>query len=320
MNKGLSKQVKPYIRPGMAPTLSVAMVSPTCDLGNKSANLDKFVGYAKDASAKGADIVVFPELSLTGYQLCEITEPTPIYDVAETIPGPSVDRLIAAAKSHNIYIIMGMYEADTERVGLLYNTAVFVGPEGLLGKCRKSHIESMCPIMHFELHMWGVGPGSNIPVWEIRQGWRIGIIICYDCWVPEVPRVAAVKGADSLIVLSATPRHFIDAWPSLLTVRALENQTGVAFCNLLGMEHGVDFAGGRMAVEANSEVIVPLEGTLDSDGMSVATFSAETLYEARKIFEVYRDRNPVAFEALVKPTEFAIDYIPYKLRKDEGQA
>ena len=140
MNEGLTKQTKLCLRPGMNATLTVALASSISDLKNKSANLGKFIGYAKNVSAKGADIVAFPEVPLSGYQLTEPAELMVLYDVAETILGPSVDRFIAVAKEHNIYIIMGMYEADAEYVGLIYNTAVFVGPEGLVGKYRKNTI------------------------------------------------------------------------------------------------------------------------------------------------------------------------------------
>ena len=309
MNKELSQQVKPYLRHGMSDTLTVAMCSSLSNLEDKSANLEKFLGYVKEAANKGADIVSFPEAALTGYQLAEPATLSVLYDVAETIPGPSVNRLIEAAKENNVYVVMGMYEADTEYVGLLYNTAVFVGPEGVVGRYRKSTIESFGP---FEMHKWGIGQGDEIPVWEIRQGWRIGITICYDMWVPEVPRVAVVKGADLIVCISAGPAAYAEGWAMVNQVRAIENQTGVAYCNLSGTEHGVAFFGGRIAIEASGEVILPMEGTKDTEGMSLATFTAENLYKARKAMPQLRDRNPVAFQALADPEKLVPDFIPYR--------
>ena len=311
MNEEYIKQVKPYLRPGMTSTLTVALVCPKLDLSSKSKNLDTFINYAKDAANKGADIVVFPETALTGYQLCELNAPSPLYDVAETIPGPSTEQLITAAQMHNIYIITGMFEADADYIGRIYNSAVLVGPEGLLGTYRKTSIESVSGEVHFDMHTWGAGHGSNIPVWEIKQGWRVAITICYDLWVPEIARVAVVKGADLVINISAIPRPFISAPAMILPVRALENQTGMAFCNHLGLENGVDFPGGRMAVEANNEVILPMDGTIDNENMDLAKFNAETLYQARKGMTQFRDRIPEAYGALVKPTEFTLDYVPY---------
>jgi len=309
MRNELLKQAEPYIRPGMESSLTVALVSPICDLGNKSANLNKFVDYVKGAAANGAAIVVFPETALTGYELSEPGAPTSLYELAETIPGPSVDHLIAAAKRHNIYVIMGMFEADSEYVGLLHNTAVFVGPEGLVGKYRKNTIECFG---EFYCHQWGVGPGYEIPVWEIRQGWRIGIVICYDMWMPEVPRTVVVKGADLLLVPSAGPCKYNEAWVMMNTVRAMENQTGVAYCSLAGTERGEIFSGGRMAVEATGEVLVSWEGTPDTEGVTLATFTAENLYQARKAMPGLRDRNPAAYHALVEPRKLISDIMPYK--------
>jgi predicted amidohydrolase len=294
----------------MSETLTVAMCSSIANLEDKSANLSKYIRWAKKAAAKGADLISFPELALTGYQLTEPGEPSVLYDVAETIPGPSVNRLISAAKENNIYIIMGMYEADTEYLGMLYNTAVFVGPEGLVGKYRKLTIESWGP---FEMNKNGVGGGYEIPVWEIRQGWRIGITICLDMWVPEIPRIEVLKGADLIVVISAGPAEVEEGWIHVNNVRAIENTTGLSYCNIAGDEHGLRFFGGRMAVEAGGEVLVPMEGSADTEGMSIATFSAEKLYNARKTIPAeIRDRNPAAYQRLIDPRRHIPDFIPYR--------
>lgn len=306
-------QIKPYLRHGMSETLTVAMCSPLTNLEDKSANLDKFIRWTKEAAARGVDLISFPELALTGYQLTEPGEPSVLYDVAETIPGPSVNRLIDAAKQNNIYIVMGMYEADTEYVGMLYNTAVFVGPEGLVGKYRKLTIESWGS---YEMNKNGVGGGHEIPVWEIRQGWRIGIIICLDMWVPEIPRIEVLKGADLIVVISAGPVGTEENWIHVNRIRAIENTTGFTYCNLAGDEHGFRFFGGRMAVEAGGEVLVPMEGSADKEGMAIATFSAEKLYNARKtVPALIRDRNPAAYQRLVDPERHMPDFIPYRGKK-----
>jgi len=318
-------QVDHCIRPGMAPTLTVAMVSPIFDPGNKSANLDKFTGYVKEAAAKGADIVLFPETALTGY-LCNVSKPSgwerPLSEIrqwAETIPGPSVERLIAAAKKYNIYIIMGMFEADTEYVGRIYNSAAFVGPEGLVGTFRKN-----CIVNHamFAASHQGLWSGLQIPVWEIRQGWRISIPICYDAWVPEVIRVAVVKGADLILCPSCCPLQHEEPFFTIILIRAIENQTGIAWTNNAGTYYGpaipaegATLGGHRMAVEATGEVLLK-DGSPDTEGMSLATFTAENLYLGRGFMPQLRDRSPEAYQALVKPKELAKDVIPYKLRPE----
>ncbi len=314
-------EIQHSIRPGMNPTLTVAMVSPILEPGNKSANLDKFISYVRDAAAKGAEVVIFPEAALTGYELSKppgYDRPLgQVYEWAETIPGPSVQRLIAAAKDHNVYIVMGMFEADTEYVGRVYNSSAFVGPEGLLGRYRKN---SLCNFGMFSGSQWGLDRGFDIPVWEIKQGWRVAINICYDFWFPEVPRVAVVKGADLLLVISFNPCRWEETWHRLVLVRAIENQTGVAWTNAAGTyyapylpKEGVTIGGSRMAVEASGSVLVE-EQNSDVEGMSLATFTAEGLYRARGATPTLRDRNPVAYRALAEPRELVRDVVPYKGR------
>jgi len=316
-------QVDHCIRPGMAATLTVAMVSPILEIGNKSANLDKFIGYVKEAAAQGADIVLFPETALTGYIGYKSAGwDRPLSEIrkwAETIPGPSVDRLIAAAREYNIYIILGMFEADSEYVGRLYNSAAFVGPEGLVGTYRKNHIVDNAM---FSASQQGLGSGLQIPVWEIRQGWRISIPICYDLVMPEVPRIAAVKGADLILCPSCCPLQHQEAFFPIILVRAMENQTGVAWTNNAGTyfgpglpDEGATLGGNRMAVEATGEVLLK-EGSPDTEGMSLATFTAENLYLGRGLMPQLRDRKPEAYQALIKPKELARDIIPYKLRPE----
>jgi predicted amidohydrolase len=311
-------EVERSIRHGMAAALTVAMVSPMLEQGNKTANLEKFVGYVKDAASRGADIVLFPETALTGYLVSEpagIDRPMgELYKWAETIPGPSVDRLIEAAKEYNIYIVMGMFEADSEIIGQLYNSAAFIGPEGLVGTYRKNTI---CDFGLFSASQWGLGRGFDIPVWEIRQRWRIGIVICYDLAVPEVPRIAAVKGADLILIPSYTPKDIEHIFSTLLPARAIENSTGVAWADCAGTyygpylpKEGLSIGGCRMAVEANGSILVQ-EGSFDAEGMSLATFTAENLYKARGLFPQLRDRNPAAYWPLTKPKALAKDIIPY---------
>jgi predicted amidohydrolase len=299
------------------------MISPIVEQGNKSANLDKFIGYVKEAAAQGADIVLFPETALTGYL---VSEPTGIdrplgqlYEWAETIPGPSVDHLIKAAKEYDIYIVMGMFEADSEIIGHLYNSAAFIGPEGLVGTYRKNTI---CDFGIFSASQWGLCRGFDIPVWEIRQGWRIGIVICYDLAVPEIPRIAAVKGADLILIPSYTPKDIEHIFSILLPARAIENSTGVAWSDCAGTyygpylpKEGLSIGGGRMAVEAGGAIIVQ-EGSFDTEGMSLATFTAENLYKARGLFPQLRDRNPAAYWPLTKSKALARDVIPYMLGTD----
>ncbi len=289
-------QVAPYLPPGMAATMKVAMVSVIVKTGDNAGNLNHFINdFVAKAAQGGADLVLFPEMALSGYMQ---PDPGQAYTSAETIPGPSVNKLIDAAKKFKVYIAMGMTEASSDFTGYLYNTMVLVGPEGLVGKYRKVSIETFGM---FDLARWGIAPGREIPVFKLSNGWRVGLPICYDVWMPEIPRVNAVKGADLLLIGSAGPKGFESGWSLVNTVRALENQVGLAYANLAGTYYGTTFFGGRMAVDPTGTVVLPMEGTADKEGISYATFKATDIYEARKGMPELRDRIPEAYQALVAP-------------------
>lgn len=160
----------------MNATLTVAVVQMEAMMADKDANLRKVLDYIKKAAAKKAEMVVFPEMCLTGYTCGADLEKTSIlFELAEPIPGPSANAITKAAKENNIYVIVGMPEANTEFLGQIHNSALFTGPEGIIGVYRKIHLVTFPghPAVR-EIH-WGFVPGNEIPVWKIKQGGRSGL-------------------------------------------------------------------------------------------------------------------------------------------------
>jgi predicted amidohydrolase len=154
-----------------------------------------------EAARQKADLVVLGE-TLTYYGLGK-----PFADVAEPVPGPSTEYFGGLAKKHNLYIVAGLVERSGH---LLYNTAALVGPDGkLVGKYRKTTL----PRGEIE---GGLAPGSEYPVFETRFG-KVGMMICYDGFFPEVARQLSARGAEVI------------AWPvwgcnpMLARARACEN-------------------------------------------------------------------------------------------------
>lgn len=164
-------------------------------------NCRMFVPLIEEAARKQADLVVLPE-TLTHTGLGKTYA-----EVAEPVPGPSTEYFAALAKKHNFYIVAGLVERDRH---LIYNVAVLVGPNGkLVGKYRK------VTLPRGEIEM-GVAPGHEYPVFETRFG-KLGMMICYDGFFPEVARELANRGAEVI------------AWPVagcnplLAQARACEN-------------------------------------------------------------------------------------------------
>jgi predicted amidohydrolase len=165
----------------------------------------QFAPAIEEAARRGADLVVLPE-TLTYYQ-----SGRSYADCAEAIPGPSTEYFGRLAREHNLYIVAGLNERDRH---LVYNVAVLIGPDGkVAGKYRKvclprSEIEG------------GVTPGHEYPVFDTRFG-KLGMMVCYDGFFPEVARALSNKGAEVI------------AWPVwgcnplLASARACENHVFV---------------------------------------------------------------------------------------------
>ena len=113
----------------------LALAQISCEQGDKARNTKKIKETVTKAKKQGADLVIFPELSLTGYVVRD-----QIYELAETIPGPSTKVMEKTAKETKTHIIFGMPELSEKTQSTIYNTAVLVGPEGLIGKYRKMHL------------------------------------------------------------------------------------------------------------------------------------------------------------------------------------
>lgn len=282
------------VRHGMAANLTVALTQLQPVMANKKINLDKAASYIEEAATKKADMIIFPELYLTGYACGE--KPGLFYQLSEPIPGPATDTLVEYAKKYNLYIIMGMPEANTVYPGLIHNSAVLVGPEGVVGVFRKIHLPTWEASGCKEI-LYGFTPGDEIPVFELKQKWKIGILICYDTWFPEAARVAVLKGADLLITISAGPSKSEAGWHLVNQIRAMENTIFHVYSNIVGEEWGgLSFFGKAMAFGPDGKHIAT--GPKDKEAMFIATLNASDLYKARRDHPHLRNRRPSAYREI----------------------
>ncbi|HEV8297211.1 MAG TPA: carbon-nitrogen hydrolase family protein [Acidimicrobiales bacterium] len=223
-----------------APDLfTVGCVNFTGVRRDKDATLAKIEATIREAAAQGIDLLVFPEEALTGASWCDDCRaagaPCEYHlAVAETVPGPSSERVAALAAEHGMYVIFGLHEKDPVEPGVLYNAAAVVGPDGIQGTYRKVHLGSPPWVTE------GITcrPGQSVPVWQTRWG-PIGVLICYDFWLnPELSRILALKGAKLIVNCAASyagPGKR-DYFVHTTEVRALENQVYTASCNHVGGE------------------------------------------------------------------------------------
>ncbi len=206
--------------------------------GDVGANVEKMIKMSARAAEQGINLLVFPELALSGY---ECDERCMHAEAAQKVPGPATEELARTAAEHDLYVIFGMPERDPQDPDKRYITSVLVGPEGLVGRYRKLHLarppefkESLC-----------FSPGSDLPVFQTRYG-LVGIQICFDFWVfPELTRALVLKGAEIVINTTASPKG--PGKPFFLTsvtaARAAENRILTASANLVGTERKRSFYG-----------------------------------------------------------------------------
>ena len=227
----------------MSDTIKIAAVQIDIQLGKVEANLARILAYSGEAAGNGADLVVFPECALTGYGFDSREEALP---AAQSVPGPATDAVSALCSGLGIHAIFGMLEMHDAR---LYNTAVLIGPDGLVFKYHKNHI----PFQGVDRF---VNKG-DVPFQLCKAGdLRIGLQICYDIFFPESARVHSLLGAD----LVTLPTNFatmgvVERARFILNTRAIENKVYVLSCNRVGIERGYPFCG-------RSKIVDPMGVTL----------------------------------------------------------
>ncbi|MBI5772024.1 MAG: nitrilase family protein [Verrucomicrobia bacterium] len=169
-------------------SLRVASVQFESAPSDKDANFAKIEAFTAEAAAKGARLVVFPEGCVSGYWFVRNLTVPQLAALAEPIPdGPSTRRLIALARRHNVSVGAGWFE--TGEGGVFYNSYVVALPDGTIHRHRKLH--------SFEHDQ--VRSGTELTVFDLPDGWRAGVLICYDCNLIENVRMTALRGAEVLI-------------------------------------------------------------------------------------------------------------------------
>lgn len=226
--------------------VALAQMDPL--LGQNPYNRERALAHLEEASRAGARLVLFPECAISGYGFASPEEAWPH---AEPVPGPTTEAFAAACRARDLYAVVGLLErAD----GRLFNTAVLIGPEGLIGRYRKAHR----PYLGVDRF---TAPGdTGFPVFETAIG-RIGMLICYDLRFPEAARVLALRGADLVAVPTNWPEGSEIVPIAVAPTRAMENRVFVLTCNRVGTERGFTFFGrsgvydpaGRTLVQAGGE-------------------------------------------------------------------
>ncbi len=263
----------------MSGTFTVGLIQRAV-AADKETTVTEHEQAVRDAAARGAQIICLQELFDAPY-FCKVTE-AERFDLAEPIPGPTVERMQALAAELGVVIIVPLFER--RGAGLYHNSAAVVDADGsLLGTYRKMHIPDD-PLFH-EKYYFTPGEiyhhGAEQPdaggfrIFDTRFG-RIGVLICWDQWYPEAARITALMGAQILFYPTAIGWHpaekeewgpsQADAWQTIQRSHAIANGVYVAAANRVGHEpepgtDGIEFFGhsfvcdpfGRMIAEAGTD-------------------------------------------------------------------
>ncbi len=227
--------------------ITVATVQMKPALGEIEDNLVKISDFvSKIASQQKVDLLLFPELVTSGYELgVKFTQ------LAQLIPGPTVNLISQRAQELGVYIGFGM--VAKERVeSILYNAAVLVGPDGeLIGEYHKTHLKGEERMAFRE--------GYRLPVFETEFG-VLGFMLGWDLAFPEVARSLVLDGAELLCVLGNWEKKYIDEWKTLLKARAYENACFVAGANRVGEDVTLTFGGESMIIGPGGKIHAHLPG------------------------------------------------------------
>lgn len=269
---------------------------------SKSANLAAIELCVREAASQGVELLILPECAVQGYPVGLGGADLDVYErqlrEAEPVPGPATERLARLAAEHELELVVGLTERPTEpgSAGRLFNTAVFIGPNGVRARYRKVHTGGV------EKCLWS--RGADWTVVDSVVG-KVGLLICYDLVFPEATRCLALAGAQLLAMSTAwaadtTPEGtFREGYELFTRARALENQVFLVSANLVGGEEA--FYGHSRIVDPCGQVIAESEGP----GIAVAELDVEAeVLRARAqgwFGQVFlSDREPRAYETLAQ--------------------
>lgn len=267
-------------------TIAVAQIAPK--LTEVQENLQRMVQMVEQIGAKEkTDLIVFPELATTGYE-CGVR----FTDLAETVPGPSVNLLASRAKQFNTYIAFGMVERKKVE-SVLYDAAVLIDPNGeLVERYHKVHLRGE------ERLAFRSGFRYPVMLMETDEQATVGLMIGWDLTFPEVARSYALAGAQVLCVLGAWEEQHMAEWNAYMTARAFENGLFVAGANRVGAEPTYTFGGGSKVVGPTGQVYAELANT--DEGYALARIDLDLIRTYREESQILQCRQPQTYREVVK--------------------
>ncbi len=261
--------------------VSVTLAQVTCQLHDKEANLKRMREVVR--KSKG-HIVVFPEMSLTGYLPRD-----DLFTLAETIVGPSIKSVLRLAKETKKDIVFGAPMRDEEIPGLVYNSCLCATGNGRLYKYDKMYLPTFGP---FEEKVFFT-PGKKAIVAEGRHA-KIGLMVCYDMFFPELAKLETLLGAQILVNISAAPTTSRPFFRRVMPGRAVENAIFLAYTNMVGVHGSLVFGGSSVLLGPRGEELA--RGKDLEEDIVTGHVDLGDLEVARRFRPTVRDTRPELLE------------------------
>lgn len=286
--------------------MKVGIIQQANSADHKS-NINRLTDKIRLLAQHGAELIILQELH-NGLYFCQ-TEDVNIFDLGETIPGPSTEHFGALAKELNIVLVLSLFEKRT--AGLYHNTAVVIERDGsIAGKYRKMHIPD--DPAYYEKFYFTPGDLGFEPI-QTSVG-RLGVLVCWDQWYPEAARLMALRGAEVLIYPTAIgwessdekneQTRQSDAWQLVQRGHAVANGLPVITVNRVGHEedpsgqtNGIQFWGRSFVAGPQGELLFELG---QSEEMTIVDVDLVRSERVRRWWPFLRDRRIDAFEGLTK--------------------
>jgi NAD+ synthase (glutamine-hydrolysing) len=267
--------------------LTLALAQINTKLGDPQSNLEKHLALTKQASQEGADLLIFPELSMTGYALQDLV---PSVSCRPDKDDPIFKHLLAA--SRGIDLVVGFVDEDSRR--RFYIASAYLSQGELV------HVHHKVYLPTYGLFDEGrfFAPGNAVRAFDTRFG-RFGMLICEDFWHASPPYILWQDGADLLLFSSASPGRGLNGEPKLESSSWVEHinrayaslfTVFVAHANRTGFEDGLNFWGGSTLFDPNGKLMA--QGPYFEESLTTAEIDLNQLHRTRARLPLLRDERP----------------------------
>jgi N-carbamoylputrescine amidase len=270
-------------------------------------NLKKCISWIKDAAAKGAEVILLPELYSSHY-FCQ-SEDTANFSIAEELYGTSFIAFSTLAKELGVVIIVPFFEK--RMAGIYHNSAYIIDTDGSeAGLYRKMHIPDD---PHFYEKFYFTPGDIGFKAFPTKKG-KIGTLICWDQWYPEAARLTALQGAEVLFYPTAIGWHPAEkeqygvnqhgAWMNVMKGHAVANGVYVAAANRIGLEkyipgtEGIEFWGSSFIAGPQGEILA--QASHDKEEILIAEVDLDLQENVRQNWPFFRDRRIDSYGEIIK--------------------